>query len=114
MTGTARDRARTPQTTAAEVKAADDYLKNNLPAMITYANANHGVIFIAWDESEGAAAQPFVAVGPTIKHGYTSSVAFDHSSLLKTVQEILGVTPLLGHAADAATHDLSDMFVSFP
>jgi hypothetical protein len=103
-----------PDTEAGQVMAADTWLANNLPAMITYANANHGVIFIAWDESEGAPAQPFLAVGPTIKHGHAGSVAYDHSSLLKTVQEIVGVTPLLGHAADAATHDLSDLFVSFP
>jgi phospholipase C len=101
-------------TPANEVKAADGWLAGNLPAMITYANAHHGVIFIAWDESEGAPAQPFLAVGPTIKQGYVSSTAFDHSSLLKTVQEILGVTPLLGHAADAGTHDLADLFVTFP
>jgi hypothetical protein len=36
----------------------------------------------------------------------------DHSSTLKTLQEIFGLTPLLGAAADSATNNLSDLFPS--
>jgi len=35
-----------------------------------------------------------------------------HSSTLRTIEEIFGVTPMLGDAANAT--DLSDLFVSFP
>lgn len=34
------------------------------------------------------------------------------SSVLKSLQQIFAVTPLLGHAADASTNNLSDLFVS--
>jgi hypothetical protein len=38
-------------------------------------------------------------------------VSYTHSSDLKTLQEIFQVGPLLGDAAAAGTHDLSDMFL---
>lgn len=37
---------------------------------------------------------------------------YTHSSTLRTIQEPLGVTPLLGDAARAT--DLRDLFVKFP
>jgi hypothetical protein len=36
----------------------------------------------------------------------------DHSSTLKTLQEIFGVRPLLPAAASPATRDLSDFFLA--
>mgnify|MGYP000081216525 CR=1 FL=1 len=94
------------------IQAGDTWLKNNLPALIAYANANKGVIFINWDEPEGDPTQPFIAVGPHIKTGYRGTVAYNMSSVLKSLQQIFAVTPLLGHAADASTNNLSDLFVS--
>ena len=54
----------------------------------------------------------FIALSPAIKAGYSNQVAYSHSSTLRTIQEILAVTPLLGDAANAA--DLRDLFRSFP
>jgi len=44
--------------------------------------------------------------------GYANTIPYDHSSTLRTVEEIFGVSPLLSGAASAT--DLSDLFVSFP
>ena len=41
-------------------------------------------------------------VSPTTPAGTTSDVLFNHYSLLRTAEEMLGV-PLLGHAATAAS-----------
>jgi len=41
-----------------------------------------------------------------------SYIHYTHSSTLRTVQEIFGVTPMLRDAANAT--DLRDLFVSFP
>ena len=46
--------------------------------------------------------------------GYQNTIHYDHSSTLRTFEEVFGVTPLLGHAADAGTSDLSDLFATFP
>ena len=44
------------------------------------------------------------------KSPFSNSIHYDHSSTLKTLQEIFHVGPLLGAAADPATKDLSDFF----
>lgn len=36
-------------------------------------------------------------------HGYSNTVHYDHSSMLRTFEEILGVSPYLGGAAGTAT-----------
>jgi hypothetical protein len=43
--------------------------------------------------------------------GYASTNYYDHSSLLRTFQEIFGVQPLLGGAATAT--NLSELFLPF-
>jgi len=93
------------------VKQGDTWLKSFLPALITYAKANQGVIFLTWDEPEGGSTQPFVVIGPHLKSaGYKSTLRYDMSSVLKSLQRIFAVTPLLGHAADTTTNDLADFF----
>ena len=44
------------------------------------------------------------------KTAYSNSIHYDHSSTLKTLQEIFQVGPLLGAAADLETKALSDFF----
>ena len=43
--------------------------------------------------------------------GYANTIEYTHSSTLRTLQEIFGVQPLLGDAANAT--DLSDLFSDF-
>jgi hypothetical protein len=43
--------------------------------------------------------------------GYFNNIRYTHSSTLRALQEVFGVTPLLGDAANAA--DLSDLFRFF-
>jgi phospholipase C len=102
---------------SSSVKQGDSFLKGFLPPLISYAAANQGVIFLTWDEPEGTLTQPFLVIGPHLKSaGYKSTVRYDMSSVLKSLQRIFGVSPLLGHAADASTNDLADFFAtgSFP
>ena len=90
------------------IAMGDAWLASNLPPLIDYANAHNGVIFIVWDEPEGGSSLiPFFAIGPQVKPGYTSTVAFTHSSLVKTVEEIFGL-PILPTVAGA--NDFADMF----
>jgi hypothetical protein len=44
--------------------------------------------------------------------GYTSGTKYYHSSMLRMVQEVFGLTPLLRDAANQP--DLSDLFSTFP
>ena len=74
-----------------------------------------GAIFITWDENEGG-NRPIglILVSPYAKPHYLNFVKYTHSSTLKTVEELLGVQPLLGAAAERDTNDLSDLFRVFP
>lgn len=97
-----------------QVKQGDDWLSNNIPAILqSQAYKNDGALFITWDEGEGGDGPiPMIVLSPCAKgSGYSNAIHYTHSSTLKTMEEIFGVTPLLGDAANP-TNDLSDLFVS--
>jgi hypothetical protein len=89
----------------------DRWLQNNLPTILnSQAYQNGGAIFITWDEAgSGDGPIGMIVLSPFAKgSGYHNSIHYDHSSLLRTEQEIFGVAPLLRNAANAT--DLSDLF----
>jgi hypothetical protein len=98
---------------ANDQQSADQWLGESLPSLIAFANAHQGVIFLVWDEGASGRVLPFIAVGPHVKAGYASTVTYTHGSLLKSLEEILGL-PILP-AVTTAT-DFSDLFEagSFP
>ena len=53
-----------------------------------------------------------IVLSPQAKGGVRNTIAYTHSSTLRTMQEIFGVAPLLGDAANAT--DLADLFTTFP
>jgi hypothetical protein len=91
------------------IRAGDDWLKANLPALIQFVNANAGVIFLTWDEGDSTTKMPFLAIGPTVKAGYAGGVSYDHGSLLKSVERILGLSTL---AKVSSANDFADLFTS--
>ncbi|MEO6890023.1 MAG: alkaline phosphatase family protein [Ktedonobacteraceae bacterium] len=97
------------------VKQGDTWLAQNLPPILnSQAYQSGGIVFIAWDEGEGGDGPiGMIVLSPNARGGgYSNTIHYTHSSLLRTVQEIFGVTPLLGDAATAT--DLSDLFTTFP
>jgi hypothetical protein len=106
------------------VKQGDDWLAAWVPKIqASAAYKDGGALFITWDEAEIHSPDCSLAncpigmfvVSPLAKGGgYSNTIAYDHSSTLKTVEEIFGVSPLLGGAADPSVTDLADLFTSFP
>lgn len=97
------------------VRQQDDWLASELPRiMASPAWQDGGVILVTWDEESGDGDAPIglIAVSPLARPGYASAAATSHASTLRTVQEILGVTPLLRQAATATP--LSDLFTAYP
>jgi phosphatidylinositol-3-phosphatase len=88
------------------VGTGDAWLSTALPPLISYVNAQGGVIFVIWDEESHV---PFFAIGPTVKPGYSSPVSLTHRSLTKTVEEAFGL-PILPTVEDAP--DFGDVFLS--
>ena len=94
------------------VKAGDNWLAREIPDILASpAYQNGGVLIITWDEGEGDSDGPLglLVLSPRAKgNGYSNTVHYTHSSTLHTVEELLGVTPLMGDAANAP--DLGDLF----
>ena len=101
--------------TSDAVRNGDNWLRANVPQILASpAYGRGGALLITWDESEGGdfpigmiVLSPFARGG-----GYSNQISYTHSSTLRTIEEIFGVTPLLGDAANAT--DLGDLFRSFP
>jgi hypothetical protein len=93
------------------VKQGDTWLSQNLPTILnSQAYANGGIVFITWDEGVGGDGPiGMIVLSNNAKGGgYSNTIQYTHSSTLRTIEEIFGVTPLLGDAANAT--DLSDLF----
>ena len=83
------------------------WLQANVPPILTFINARGGVLMILFDEPGAGGVQPFVLVGPNVKGNYTSSVLYSHSSYVKSIEEMLGLSV---NARVTAANDFADFF----
>jgi len=87
------------------VKTGDDWLRSvvgRITASATY-RAGRTALFITWDEAYDSANHvPTIVVAPTVPPGHRSGTNFDHYALLRTAEEMLGLS-LLGEARYAAS-----------
>lgn len=92
------------------VQQGDTWLSHEVPKILnSQAYKTDGVLFIVWDEGEGNDGPiGMIVLSPFAKKNYSNNIHYDHSSMLKTLEEIFGVSPMLGGAAKAT--DLSDFF----
>jgi len=98
-----------------QVALGDTWLATEVPKILAApAYRNNGALLITWDEGTGGDGPiGMIVLSPLAKGGgYANTVRYTHSSTLRTLQEIFGVTPLLGDAAQAT--DLGDLFTHFP
>jgi hypothetical protein len=105
----------------AEIAQGDNFLSILIPQiMASQAYKNDGAIVIWNDETEGDGQIPGlftsteIVISPLAKgNAYNSTIQYDHSSDLRTMQEIFGLTPDKGQAwlgGAATATDLSDLF----
>ena len=91
-------------------KLGDPFLKrwiDKITSSKTY-RAGRTAIFVTWDEgSDFNNSAPnldnivTVVVAPSVSAGVRSATRFDHYSMLRTTEEMLGIRTLLGNAATA-------------
>ena len=89
------------------IQAGDAWLQAELPRIISWANTHSAVIFLTWDEGSSTTKIPFLAIGPGVKANYAGGVSYTHSSIVKSVEEILGL-PILSKVS--GSNDLADLF----
>jgi hypothetical protein len=98
-----------------KVAQGDTWLAKYLPEILnSQAYRDGGAVFITWDEADLADGPiGMIVLSPKAKgNGYSNSIHYDHGALLRTLEEILGVSPYLGNAASQP--DLKDLFSTFP
>lgn len=88
------------------VQTGDSWLSTFLPKLFASNEYKAGgtAIFITWDEDDSSASNQIATVvaSPSTLPGTVSSTRFTHYSLLRTTEEMLGLSTFLGNA-DGAT-----------
>jgi phospholipase C len=100
------------------VSTGDKWLQSFLPKILeSNAYKNNGSVFITWDEGGGGLFGDksdgpigMIVLSPLGKKNFITSTKFDHSSTLRTFQEIFGVCPFLRFAQNATS--LKEMFIN--
>lgn len=98
------------------VAQADTWLSQIVP-MITNSPMfkKDGVLFITWDEgnedNDKNNSIGMIIESPFVKKGYSNSISYSHASLVKTIEEIFHLSPMLGFASHPTTNDLTDFFI---
>jgi hypothetical protein len=105
----------------ASIAQGDNFLSIIVPQiMASQAYQNNGAIVIWFDETEGGNTTQFtlpeIVISPLAKgNAYNSTLAYTHSSDLKSMQELFGVSApgggFLGDANMPGTNDLFDLFL---
>jgi hypothetical protein len=87
------------------VSTGDAWLKRFLPRVLASSQYRAGrtAVFVTWDEDDNSADNHIatLVLAPSVKPGTASSTPFDHYSMLRTTEELLGLKTLLGDAASA-------------
>jgi hypothetical protein len=106
------------------IALGDNFLSKIVPMiMASQAYKNNGTIVIWYDETEaGNTTQytiPEIVISPLAKgNAYQSTLPYTHSSDLKSMQELFGVSApgggFLGDANTPGTNDLGDFFLPPP
>jgi phosphatidylinositol-3-phosphatase len=101
-----------------EIRNGDNYLASVVPKMqASQAYKNGGAIFITWDEGDEDEdgkdpALGMIVLSPFARVGYRTSRNFNHSTMLRTLQEIFAVEPFLRGAATAPS--FAELFTAYP
>ena len=84
------------------VTTGDQWLASWMPIILAAPNyrAGNTAVFLVWDEGNATNHVPEITISPITPSGATSATRFDHYSLLKTAEQLLGL-PMLGNASSA-------------
>ncbi len=84
------------------VEEGDRWLATWVPRLLATTAYRTGTtaVFIVWDEPT---PMPFIAIAPTVLPGSTLTGRVDHYALLRTTEQLLGISAYLGAAATATS-----------
>jgi hypothetical protein len=89
------------------IGTGDAWLASFLPKIFASSEYQSGstAVFLTWDEDDGGDANHIatLVMAPSVPAGMRVSTAFDHYSMLRTTEELLGISTYLGRAATATS-----------
>jgi phospholipase C len=95
------------------VRSGDAWLASWVPRILASRAFRQGrtAVFLTWDEGEGSDADhvALFVIAPSVRPRTLSRLPFNHYSLLKTTEELLGLG-LLGHQDTPSTASMSAPF----
>ena len=96
-----------------ETRNGDQWLATWVPKILSSSEYRSGstAVFLTWDEDDYSTNQHIatLVISPTTAAGTKAGATFNHYSLLRTTEQLLGITTYLGNAATAASmrHDFN-------
>jgi phosphatidylinositol-3-phosphatase len=92
---------------ATETRNGDKWLATWMPKILSSSQYQSGsmAVFLTWDEDDYSSTQHIatVAISPSTLPGTKAGTTFNHYSLLRTSEQLLGITTYLGNASTAAS-----------
>lgn len=76
------------------VATGDTWASQNLPNLIAWDSAHHGVLILTFDENDGSAGNqiPTILIGNVNPGQYSQTI--NHYNVLRTIENIFGVKPI--------------------
>ncbi|WP_086055243.1 alkaline phosphatase family protein [Protofrankia coriariae] len=86
------------------VSTGDTWLQNNLGAYATWATTHNSLLIVTFDEDNSLNGNhiPTVLYGQHVTAGSSSSTTYNHYNLLRTLEDLAGLTTHAGSAASAS------------
>ncbi|MDQ0937068.1 alkaline phosphatase family protein [Streptomyces turgidiscabies] len=86
------------------VSTGDTWLKNNLGAYATWAKTHNSILAVTFDEDNRLSGNriPTVFYGQPVTPGSSTSTTYNHYNVLRTVEDLAGLTTHAGNASSAS------------
>ncbi|WP_445548742.1 alkaline phosphatase family protein [Frankia sp. CiP1_Cm_nod2] len=86
------------------VSTGDTWLQNKLGAYATWATTHNSLLIVTFDEDNSLNGNhiPTVLYGQHVTAGSSSSTTYNHYNLLRTLEDLAGLTTHAGNAASAS------------
>ncbi|MGW2718677.1 alkaline phosphatase family protein [Streptomyces sp. NPDC001492] len=86
------------------VSTGDTWIKNNLGAYATWAQTHNSILAVTFDEDNKLSGNriPTVLYGQHVAPGSSSSTTYNHYNVLRTVEDLAGLSSHAGNAASAS------------
>ncbi|GAA2781833.1 alkaline phosphatase family protein [Kitasatospora paracochleata] len=86
------------------VSTGDTWIKNNLSAYATWAQAHNSMLVVTFDEDNKLSGNriPTVIYGQHVAAGSSTATTYNHYNVLRTLEDLAGLSTHAGNAASAS------------